>query len=130
MRKQLIVMVFALLPACSLLAPQKFDAVLQLGFSSLWQEAKRLEQACARTERDRELEAQIVRRMYDTSMLLGAYVHYQDDHGAKDMILAYHHLQDRAQPALGEGAVFCRESAINLQDAALQALKTISRRPK
>lgn len=130
MRLYALAALAAALVGCGALSPAKFDPVQQVGYASLWQHAVYLEQACNRGERDRALEAELVSRMYDTAMLLGAYVRYQEDEGASSIITAFQHLQDKAQPALGESAAFCAESAKNLQAAAVRAMQTLGRRER
>jgi len=113
----------AALTACSL-TPAKYDPVEQMGYAALWQKAKRLEQACDRARRSPELERAIVAEMYDTGMLFGAYLFYQTDPAPKQIWLAFAHLQDRVGAVADGSAAYCKESAINLQDAAIRALKT------
>ena len=130
MRRIAYTVAIALTIAGCSLAPAKFDPFLQWSWAALWQKAKRLEQACAMAERIPPLEQAIVHSMYESAELLGAYVEYQDDAGAKEIMRAYMELQDKVGAVHEASSAYCQASAVNLQDAANRALQTFGRRER
>lgn len=107
------------------LAPAKFDETQQLGYAQIWQEAGKLKESCGGHP---ARSAEILATIQDYAELLGAYVEYQTDEASRQLVRALRALVAEVLP--GGGATYCRESAANLQAAAVRAMQTTGRRPR
>jgi hypothetical protein len=116
------------LAACAALEPAKFDPVEQQGWTTLWQRAKRLEQACAQERRNLANELLLISSMYEAAEFLGAYLQYLPDAGSQGLAAAYMKLL--ADVKWAGSATYCQGSAINLQEAAERAMKVNGARPR
>jgi hypothetical protein len=104
------------LAACSL-APAKFDQVEQLGWASLWQKATQLGAACG----DAAKAGKAAGELSESSELLGAYLQFQADDGSRELMAHYRALLAKFDPR--GGVTYCRESALNLQQAASRGMQ-------
>lgn len=105
------------LTSCGL-APAKFDRTEQLGWASLKQKARQLGEACGDVAKVRAAVA----GLQESSELLQSYLEYQADNGSIEIMGRYRDLLAKFRP--DGGIVYCRDSAVNLQDAAIRAMKT------
>lgn len=101
------------------LAPAKYDQTEQQGWAGLYVNAKHLMDACGEGS---DKTRAIAREMRDEAELLGAYLEYQLPSGSVEIMRHYQALLFKFDPR--GGTAYCKDSAANLRDAAVRAMKT------